>query len=171
MSDRHASGFTLIELVVVISLVAILAAVALPRLMNTQDQAHAATVEATGGAMGSAVIMARAQWLSNSNSNAIDAVVGYGNDNIATSTDGWPTDAGQGTGSNHSDVMSTADRCVRLWRELLAAGSPSVSSSAATESDYLADTDSGNCRYSYRRNAAGSTIVYNARTGEVITTI
>lgn len=167
--QNKALGFTLIELIVVISIVAILAAVALPRLMDTQENAHDATIAGVGGALASAVIMVRAQWIANNNAVAVDAVVGYGADNIATSTDGWPTDAGQGAGSNHNEVMSSADRCVRIWRGLLVANAPRVSSSLATDTDYLVDTVSGNCRYTYQRNTKGSNIIYDARTGEVVT--
>ena len=63
---RDASrGFTLIELVVVIALIAILAAVALPRMLDTYDNAHEAAVFGVGGAMASAMILVRSQWVAN----------------------------------------------------------------------------------------------------------
>lgn len=170
-NNTATQGFTLIELIIVISLIAIMAAVALPRLMDTQENAHDATVAGVGGALASAVIMARAQWIANNVSQAVDQIDGYGADNVATSDDGWPTDAGQGAGSNHNAVMSSADRCVRLWRALLVANAPRVSSNAATDTDYFVDTVNGNCRYTYQRNNKGSNIIYDARTGEVITDI
>ena len=160
-------GFTLIELMVVISLVGIMAAVALPRMMDTHDNAHQAVVEATGGAFASAIVMVRSQWIANGNNVEVDGVVGYGGDDVATSSDGWPTDAKQGSGSNHSDVMSSADRCVRIWGALLVANAPVAGSSVSDTIDYLADTTAGNCRFRYQNSDVGS-IIYDARTGEVI---
>ncbi len=164
-------GFTLIELVVVIALISIMAAVALPRMMDSYDNAHEAVVFGAGGALASAVVLVRSQWVANGNAVAVDEVIGFGNDDVATSSDGWPSDTGQGAGSSHNEVMDSAARCVRIWRGVLVANAPSVSSSAAVSSDYLVDTVGGNCRFSYRRTDDDFYITYNARTGEVLTVI
>lgn len=166
-----ARGFTLIEMVVVISLISILAAVALPRMMETYDNAHEAAIYGAGGAMASAVVLVRSQWVANGSSVAVTGVSGFGNDDVATSADGWPTDTGQGAGSSNNAVMDSPERCVRIWRGLLVANAPSVSTNVAVSSDYLVDTVNGNCRFNYRRTDRGSNILYNARTGEVITSI
>lgn len=169
--NANTRGFTLIEMVVVIALISILAAVALPRMLDTYDNAHEAAVFGAGGALASGVVLVRSQWVANGDSLAVDAVDGFGNDDVATSSEGWPTDVGQGAGSNNSDVMDSSERCVRIWRGVLVANAPSVSANVAASSDYLVDTVNGNCRYLYRRTDQGSNIVYNARSGEVITTI
>jgi len=162
-------GFTLIEFVIVIAIIAILAAVALPRMMDAQDNAHESSVAGVGGALASAVILVRSQWVANGYSGAVDEVIGYGNDDIATSAEGWPSDAGQGTGSNNSDIMDSAERCKRLWDSLLVDNAPSADNDLLNDPDYQVDTISGNCRYTYRRTDDGYDIEYNARNGAVVT--
>ncbi len=166
-----ANGFTLIELVVVITLLSILAVVALPRMMDSYDAAHDSSITATGGALASAVILLRSQWVGNGDNTAVDGVRGYGNEDIATTGNGWPSDASAGAGSKHVvNISGDGARCVRLWRSLLVASAPTVSTQNDGSSDYWVALPSGStCKYTYALNDQNSAIEYNLQSGSVVT--
>jgi MSHA pilin protein MshA len=60
MKRRAQAGFTLVELIVVIVILGILAAVAVPRFMGLETEARVAAVKSLGGTLKSAANMAHA---------------------------------------------------------------------------------------------------------------
>lgn len=67
------SGFTLIEMVAVIIILAIMAATALPRFINLSQDARLSALQGLAGGVRSAAALAKSQWLA-SNSGTATAI-------------------------------------------------------------------------------------------------
>jgi len=60
---NNQKGFTLIELIVVIVILGILSAVAVPKFVNMQEEAKTAALEGARGSVKSAVALIHSKWL------------------------------------------------------------------------------------------------------------
>lgn len=96
------AGFTLIELVVVIVILGILAATAIPRFVDMATQARVAKMSAARGTLQSASALAHSQWVVTGSTAATVSM--EGTDNVAM-TFGYPSAAGILVAAN----LSTAD--------------------------------------------------------------
>src|SRR5690554_720363 len=107
---RKERGFTIIELVVVILLLGILAAVALPRFINVTDRAYGSAVEGVYGGFATGIAMYRAHHVAEG--QQVNVTI----DGIQLTFDrvtGYP-------------AIASAGVCELIWNSVLQSGRPSL---------------------------------------------
>jgi MSHA pilin protein MshB len=194
-TTARQGGFTIIELIVVILLLGILTATALPRFLDVTDEAHDAVVDAVFGGLNTGVTLFRAGYVAQGEPDANLAITAYGDGTLRTNEDGYP----MGTTSDADGVIDEVADCVEVYNALLQTGRPSnvADSNVVTEAvdadditggtaDFLTvrtslAADAEKCYYAYTGQyasaalalAAGDTspvIVYDSTNGSVILT-
>ena len=124
---KKQSGFTLIELVIVVVILGFLAVTAIPKFLDLTDQAKQANIEGMAGGFATAISLARAQWEAEgrgkdaSNRN----VVNYDGIDLLLTTEatgirpGYVVSAisGQNDGAGLGNGFNDAN-CVEIWNNV-----------------------------------------------------
>ena len=174
---RTASGFTIIELVVVIILLGILAATALPRFMNVDSEAHQSVVEGVQGGLQTGMSLYHAQWIAEQEPAANTRIAEF--NNLRTNANGFPYGTANRSASG-SNVTNSAD-CMAVFTGVLQAGAPSISQVAAaanvpgSTTAFTAVVNGVDCDFYYTAqfNTTGSVVPllhYTSTTGVVTST-
>lgn len=156
-------GFTLIELIVVILILGILGATALPKFVNVENEAHIGSHQGVAGAWQAAVMLTHAKWLAAGKPGAGGIEIDTGV-NVEMNSAGWPINI-----SGTTTIDATG--CATLWGLLLQNNAPTVVS-AATGGDYSTSATSGtNCAFNYTKTTTSGDLDINYETSTGVITV
>jgi len=156
---KKQSGFTLIELVIVVVILGFLAVTAIPKFLDLTDQAKQANIEGMAGGFATGISLARAQWEAegreNDGATPPKNFVNYDGNVIYLTVEDSAKNIRPGYALGTTATATIADvNCISVWNSLyqqpptIAAYSSNIANSinyiAATNTD---DSDDPYCIY------------------------